>query len=172
MKKIVLTGPESSGKTTLAAQLAEHFGTVWVPEFSRQYLAQIKRPYEELDLLEMARRQAALEDEMAAQARNGLLFLDTSLEVLKIWSKVRFGGCHPWILGEMSARLPDLYLLCLPDLPWEPDPLRENPDDRDMLLGIYRREINALGVPCSEVKGSGKERFENAVKAVNRHLNI
>lgn len=168
MKKIVLTGPESSGKTTLAAQLAAHFGTVWVPEFARQYLADLGRPYLFGDLMEIAKGQAALEDELAAQA-NGLLFLDTSLEVLKIWSEVRFGRCHPDLLALLQGRLPDQYLLCLPDLPWTFDPQRENPNDRDVLLHRYRTELLGLGVPFNQVWGDGAERLENALAALLPH---
>ncbi len=165
MKKIVLTGPESSGKTTLAAQLAEAFGTVWVPEFARQYLDALARPYTSADLLEIARGQVALEDEIAAQA-NGLLFLDTSLEVVKIWSEFRFGECNAWTLEQLLLRQPEHYLLCLPDLPWMPDSQRENPDNRDALLGIYRRELTSLGANFTEIGASGKQRFQNARNAV------
>lgn len=170
MKKIVLTGPESSGKTTLAEQLAERFGTAWVPEFSREYLGQLGRTYVEADLVEIAKGQLAREKAAASQNPNGLLFLDTSLEVLKIWSEVVYGRCDDWIASQWKASLPDFYLLCLPDLPWEYDPLRENPHDRDLLLERYRREIRAIGVPCSEVGGSGMERFESAANAVNHFL--
>ncbi|MBI1227448.1 MAG: AAA family ATPase [Bacteroidetes bacterium] len=164
-KKIVLTGPESSGKTTLAIQLAEAFETQWVPEFARQYLNHLDRPYVAADLLEIARGQVALEDEMTWQA-DDLLFLDTSLEVLKIWSEVRFGGCDPWILEQLQLRSHDHYLLCLPDLPWVPDTQRENPDNRDMLLGIYRRELTSLGAGFTEINGNGTQRFQNAQNAV------
>ncbi len=170
MKKIVLTGPESSGKTTLAARLAKHFGTVWVPEFAREYLAGLGLPYTANDLLEIAHGQVALEDKMAGEATNGLLFLDTSLEVLKIWSEVRFGHCDRWTLAQFQLRLPAYYLLCLPDLPWAPDPQRENPDDREVLLGIYRRELVAVGVPFSEIGGNGERRFAMAVDAINAFL--
>lgn len=169
MIKIVLTGPESSGKTTLAAQLAEAFGTVWVPEFARQYLDHLGRPYVAADLLEIARGQVAVEEEKASQAE-GLLFLDTSLEVIKIWSDIRFGHCAPWTLELLQARLPDHYLLCLPDLPWEDDRQRENRHNRDELLDIYRRELNSLGVKFTEVKGSGPARFQQAKKAVDVFL--
>jgi nicotinamide riboside kinase len=170
MKKIVLTGPESSGKTTLAAQLAQYFGAAWVPEFARQYLDGLGRPYLESDLLEIARGQAALEDEVAAR-NDGLIFLDTSLEVVKIWSEVCFGRCAPEIRELMHRRLPDFYLLCLPDLPWVPDPQRQNPNDRDLLLVRYQAELASLGVPFSEVRGSGEARLENAVQAVNLFVN-
>ncbi len=170
MKKIVITGPESSGKSKLAAQLADAFGKVWVPEFARQYLDDLDRPYIADDLLEIARGQVALEDKMAAHA-NGALFLDTSLEVVKIWSEFRFGFCHQWTLEQLRLRRPDHYLLCLPDLPWEPDPQRENPNDRDTLLGIYRRELTSLGVTFSEVWGHGELRFRNAENIVRTILN-
>ena len=167
MKKIVLTGPESSGKTILAAQLAGHFGTVWVPEFARQYLDGIDRPYTAADLRAIALGQVALEDEMTAFASNGLLFLDTSLEVVKVWLEFRFGYCHHDTLDLLHERLPDFYLLCHPDLPWAADPQRENPDDRDVLLDIYRRELTSLGVAFGEVAGEGAGRFENALNVLN-----
>ncbi len=170
MKKIVLTGPESSGKTTLAAQLAANFGTVWVPEFARQYLENLGRPYVADDLLEIARGQMALEDEMAGKAKNGLVFLDTSLEVIKIWSQVRFGFCDEKIEQWHSQRFPDHYLLCLPDLPWAPDPQRENPNDRDVLLERYRKELREQNLPFNQVWGIGEERLANAIIAVNDFL--
>ncbi|MBI5916112.1 MAG: ATP-binding protein [Bacteroidetes bacterium] len=171
MQKIVLTGPESTGKTTLAGQLSAHFGTVWVPEFARQYLDALGRPYAQDDLLEIARGQVALEEEMTGQA-NGLLFFDTGLEVLKIWSEVRYGDCHPWILAQVQQRRADHYLLCLPDLPWAFDPQRENPDDRTVLLELYRRELAALGADFTEVHGQGDGRFQNALEAVKNFIKI
>lgn len=171
MQKIVLTGPESTGKTTLAGQLSAHFGTVWVPEFARQYLDGLGRPYAQDDLLEIARGQVALEEEMAGQS-DGLLFLDTSLEVLKIWSELRYGHCHPWILEQVQQRQADHYLLCLPDLPWASDPQRENPNDRAVLLEIYRRELTTLGADFTEVNGQGGERFQNALDAVKNFIKI
>ncbi|MEK7253698.1 MAG: ATP-binding protein [Bacteroidota bacterium] len=165
MLRIVLTGAESSGKTTLTAQLAAHFKTAWTPEFSRLYLENLQRPYVQADLLKIAEEQLALEEKMAAQAHR-VMFLDTSFEVLKIWSEVRYGECHPWILEQLRLRLPDLYLLCQPDLPWEFDPLRENPLDREALYLRYRQELATLGAPVFEVKGIGNERFEQAVQVV------
>jgi NadR type nicotinamide-nucleotide adenylyltransferase len=169
MQKIVLTGPESSGKTTLAKQLAGHFGTVWVPEFARGFLEKLGRPYQEADLLEIAKGQVASEDE-CAKKNTGPLFLDTSLEVVKIWSEVVFGRCHPLIKEHLHNRLPDLYLLCRPDLPWEPDPLRENPGDRQVLFDLYLHELTGLGVHFIEINGMGKERIEKAIANVNLFL--
>ncbi|MCC6724370.1 MAG: ATP-binding protein [Saprospiraceae bacterium] len=170
MKKIVLTGPESSGKTTLAEQLAAHFGTVWVPEFSRRYLNELGRPYTADDLLAIAKGQMALEDGMASKATNGLIFMDTSLEVVKVWSEVRFGFCDEKIEQWLTQRPPDLYLLCLPDLPWSPDPQRENPNDRDMLLERYRKELREQNLAFSQVWGIGSARLANTITAVNDFL--
>jgi NadR type nicotinamide-nucleotide adenylyltransferase len=169
MLKIVLTGPESTGKTTLAQQLAGHFGTVWVPEFARSFLDGLGRPYGQNDLLEMAQGQVAQEDNFLKKA-NGLLILDTSLEVLKIWSEFRYGHCHPWILEQWQKRRHDLYLLCRPDVPWVFDPLRENPDDREVLFEIYRKELAALGAEFFELAGLGDERFQNAVSVVSNFI--
>ena len=171
MLKIVLTGPESTGKSTLAKQLAGHFGTVWAPEFARSYLEDLGRPYGQNDLLEIARGQVALEEDFSKKA-NGLLILDTSLEVIKIWSEVRYGDCHPWILEQWQQRRHDLYLLCRPDVPWAFDPQRENPGDREVLFEIYQRELTALGADFFELKGLGDERFQNAVCTVTNFIKI
>ena len=165
MLKIVLTGPESTGKTTLAKHLAGHYRTAWAPEFARSYLNGLGRPYERADLLKIAEGQLALEDEIAATA-NDLLFLDTSLEVIKIWSEFRYGNCDPWILEKLKTRPSDLYLLCKPDLPWELDPQRENPKDREALYDIYRQELMALNVPFSEIQGFDEYRFYQCVSAI------
>jgi nicotinamide riboside kinase len=95
MQKIIITGPESTGKTTLAQQLAQHYQTVWVPEYSRDYIAQLNRSYEEDDLLEIAKGQVRREDEMVAKHTPDLLICDTSLLVIKVWSKVKYQRCHP-----------------------------------------------------------------------------
>ncbi len=161
--KVIITGPESTGKSTLSAQLANVFGVPWVPEFARDYIDQLNRAYQESDLLEIARGQIAREDEYAQQA-DQLLFYDTSLEVIKIWSEFRYQACHPWILEQYQKRKADLYLLCAPDLSWEEDPQRENPNDRDKLFEIYRQEL--AGEQVKEVWGIAEKRLQTAVEAV------
>ncbi|MDF9794771.1 NadR type nicotinamide-nucleotide adenylyltransferase [Catalinimonas alkaloidigena] len=161
--KITITGPESSGKTTLSRTLAEKFNTLWVPEYARDYINQLHRPYEESDLLEIARGQLAREDEYAQQTRQ-IYFCDTSLEVIKIWSEFKFKRCHPWILEQHQKRKADFYLLCAPDLPWEDDPQRENPDDREELFEIYQQELS--GEPVQEVWGGEGKRLQAAEEAI------
>jgi NadR type nicotinamide-nucleotide adenylyltransferase len=167
MKKIVLTGPESSGKTSLAEALAGRLGAPMTPEYARTYLEQLNRPYEEEDLFHIARGQLALEEACAAKAEEWLI-VDTSLVVLKIWSEYKYGRCHPFILEKLQKNSYDLFLLCRPDIPWTPDPLREHPDKREELFGIYQRALIALGVPYEVICGQGEERMERALAAIAR----
>src|SRR5579864_1908195 len=142
-KKIVIVGPESTGKSSLCEALAAHYKTEWVPEYAREYLTTHGMDYRQEDLLVIARGQLALEDRgtmSAAAAGRRLLFVDTDMYVMKVWSEFVFGHCDPWILEQIAIRQYDGYLLCRTDLPWEKDELREYPDlaSRDTLYHIYR----------------------------------
>lgn len=165
MIKVVVIGPESTGKTTLAQALAAHFNTNWVPEFARIYLDELKRPYKESDLLQIARGQLEMEDTALSQA-NERLFCDTDLRVIKIWSLYRYGRVNDWISEQISHRLYDLYLLMDIDLPWKPDPQREHPHERAKLLGQYRQELHASSIPYVLISGKGPNRLERAIEAV------
>jgi NadR type nicotinamide-nucleotide adenylyltransferase len=167
LKRIAVTGPESTGKSMLSEQLARHFNTVWVPEFAREYLGNLGREYGEADLLSIAKGQLELESRIAPDAK-GFLFCDTELTVIKIWSEVRYGRCDPWILKHLGVQQFDLYLLCDIDLPWEYDPLREHPDRRQFLFDRYRKELTGLGFPFEIVSGTGPARVECALKAIGR----
>ncbi|MFB9865147.1 AAA family ATPase [Rufibacter immobilis] len=169
MIKIAITGPESTGKSTLAAQLARHYGAPWVPEYARTYLNQLDRPYEAPDLDTMAQGQLDL---WQAEARENpsLLFLDTELLVLKIWSEHAYGNCSAFILQELKRQNCALYLLMDVDLPWQPDPQREHPHLRQFFYDWYKRELEQMGVPFVEISGSAEVRFQNAVQAVERLL--
>lgn len=159
MKRILFTGPESTGKSALAKRLAEEWGTVCVPEYARTYLEQLGRPYTEADLLTIAKGQLQWEDQYAEKA-SGFLFIDTGMLVIKVWSEFKYNRCHPWILEQLQRRQYDLWVLCGIDIPWEPGPMRENPNEREALYGIYRQELRQLGVPFIELWGSREKRVE------------
>lgn len=165
MKRVAITGPECTGKTTLARQLAEHFETQWVPEYAREYLSQHGTEYRHEDILKIAMKQLELETKMTVLA-NEILFCDTCLLVCKVWSEVRFGRVDAWIVSQIHDHPYDLYIMPLPDFPWVGDPLRENPNDRWDLLERYRGELRRLGRRWIEVSGSEKQRLSVAVAAV------
>lgn len=171
-KKIVVIGPESTGKSTLSSQLSEYFHCPWVPEYAREYLLKNGMHYNYHDLLAIAKGQIGLEDKTMAQAKNGLIFIDTNMYVMKVWCEFVFGKVHPWILEQISKREYDLYLLCNTDLPWVKDELREYPqhDTRKRLFDIYRELMAHQKVPFIEISGNYEQRLGAAVKAVESLL--
>lgn len=129
MKKIVIIGPESTGKSSLCEQLAQHYQSSWVREYAREYLLTQGKEYRFEDLLTIAKGQLAGEDQaLAAAAPHAPLFIDTDMHVMKVWSEYVFNRCDHWILNRIVERRYDLYLLCNTDLPWVKDELREYPD--------------------------------------------
>ena len=171
MKRVVVIGPESTGKTDLAEALSKHFGTVLVSEFAREFLTYLDRPYEQGDLLTIAKGQSDAEQSARVKLRlkanakfssrfktkaapADLMICDTDLRVIRIWSLVKYGVCEPWIDLQIAQCKTDLYLLCKPDLPWTPDPLRENEHDLAALYEKYKQDLIADAqqfvemVPC------------------------
>jgi NadR type nicotinamide-nucleotide adenylyltransferase len=169
MLRIAITGPESTGKSTLSAQLARHFQTVWVPEFARGYIASLDRPYTLPDLEKIARGQLKAVEEALPKA-NRVLFCDTELLVIKIWSEHAFGLCPSWILEELERQPYDLYLLLNVDIPWEPDPQREHPERREYFYGLYRAGLQQYGFPFIEIYGNQEARLQRAVEVVVSRL--
>lgn len=170
MKKVVVIGPESTGKSTLCEQLAKYYHTSWVPEYAREYLLQHGTNYSYDELLTIAKGQAEQEDRYIEKAIDShVLFIDTDQYVMKVWCEFVFGNCHPWILDQITKRKYDLYLLCNIDLPWVEDILREYPDltSRQQLYTIYKNILNNQSVPWIEISGNYDERLEKAVQAVN-----
>jgi NadR type nicotinamide-nucleotide adenylyltransferase len=168
IKKIVIIGPESTGKSTLTKQLAEHYNTSWCPEYARAYLNEHGTKYTYTDLLRIAEGQNICEETFALEAQNGLFFIDTNMYVMKVWCEYVFGNCHQYILDEINAREYDLYLLCNIDLPWADDPLREYPDEgpRKELYNIYKDILINQSVPWVEISGVEDQRLNAAIKAV------
>jgi NadR type nicotinamide-nucleotide adenylyltransferase len=165
IRTIAVTGPESTGKSMLAEQLALHYNTVWVPEFAREYLEKLERPYEEKDILSIAKGQLASESAQMKYAEK-FLFCDTEFIVTKIWSEVKYNRCDPWILEIIKTHRYDLYLLCDIDLPWQYDPLREHPHKRRYLFNLYYNELNSQKFPFAVIRGTGPRRLQNALKTI------
>ena len=166
-KRILILGPESTGKSTLAEKLAKHFAEPWVPEVARGYLEKLDRPYAYEDLLQIGKQQMRTEDEMAGAAKN-YLFCDTDLRVIQVWSQHRYGKVDPWVLEEIARRTYDLILLCAPDLPWQADPLREHPEleMRQQFFEIYKQLSQASGIPWILISGDTDKRLSTAIQAV------
>ncbi|MFL5727996.1 MAG: AAA family ATPase [Cytophagaceae bacterium] len=169
MRKIVVIGPESTGKSTLCAQLAEHFQTIWCPEFAREYLRETQGKYTYADLLNIAHGQLELEDALLTQARNGFYFIDTDMYVMKVWCEVGFEDCHTWILKQIARRQYDLYFLCSVDLPWVRDELREYPDlqIRKRLFNTYKDILVNSLTPWAEISGTDAQRLQMAVSIID-----
>jgi NadR type nicotinamide-nucleotide adenylyltransferase len=170
MRKIAIVGAESSGKTTLAVALGAALGGVVVEEFARAYLDQHGPQYTEADLLTIAVAQTRAEDAAMAHAAGmhaRAVVCDTDMVTIRIWSEEKFGRCDPWIIEASEHRPYDLWLLCRPDIPWEPDPLRENPHDRDRLFQVYEAVLKRLGKPFAVIGGTPAERLSRALNAID-----
>jgi NadR type nicotinamide-nucleotide adenylyltransferase len=169
LKKIVVTGPESTGKSTLCEQLAANYNTQWVPEYAREYLMNLGRPYTYDDLLIIARGQLQQEDRILASLQTPLVFIDTDMYVMKVWCEYVFGKCHSFILDEIVKRKYDLYLLCNTDLPWVADELREYPDleSRERLYHMYKDLMINQSTPWFDISGDYDERLEKAISIIN-----
>ena len=189
LKKIIIIGPESTGKSTLCEQLAQHYNTMWCPEFAREYLLTHGTDYTFDDLLHIAKGQLALEEEYVQmltvhspeliesqqrstandQRSTNFLFIDTDMYVMKVWCEFVFNKCHNWILKQITERKYDLYFLCNTDIPWVKDELREYPDleKRQKLYHIYKDLMINQSTAWVEIGGSYEERLEKAVKTIN-----
>lgn len=176
VKKIVVIGPESTGKSTLCELLAQHYNTEWCSEFAREYLLTNGTDYTVDDLLVIAKGQLALEDEITATVVHSSsiptpkqVFIDTDMYVMKVWSEYVFGECDFFILDTIVQRKYDLYLLCDIDLPWVKDELREYPDEkpRQELFAIYKDLLMNQSTPWAIISGNYEERLATAIKAVD-----
>jgi len=183
IQKIVVLGPESTGKSTLCAALAAHYQTIWTPEYARAFLSKNGTKYTYDDLLTIAKGQIQKEEEALASLNKNTvdqptpkisnkLILDTDMYVMKVWCEYVFNNCHHYILEQINQRSYDLYLLCDIDLPWAADEMREYPDagPRIELFTIYRELLINQNTPWGIVSGTGKERTEKAIQLIDQHL--
>lgn len=168
--RIVLTGPECTGKSTLAVQLAKHYNTLCVPEYAREYVGSLSRPYDYGDVEHIAETQVKQLQEYSNRA-NRILFLDTYLIITKVWFDLVFNRRPKWLDKELSEHSVDFYLLCDTDVPWEADAVRENGGDRrEYLLGLYKVELANFGCEFGIVQGLGNERLKNAIRLVDNYV--
>jgi len=159
MLKIIITGPESSGKTTLCKELSKHFKIPFTKEFARDYLTNLDKDYAQNDLSEIAKGQLASE--------HNFQLLDTDLITIKIWSEYKYSNCEKWILDTIEKQKTEkrFYLLCKPDIHWEADPLRENPNNRNGLFELYKKELEDLEYNYLIVKG--ENRVETSILKIS-----
>lgn len=167
--KIAVVGPESTGKSTMAAYLAGHYQTIWVPEYARGYCEKLTAPPTIDDEVNMFYGQLALEAELAPQATK-ILICDTTFITVKIWSDAFFGYTPQVVLDELPRHPYDLYLLLDIDLPWEDDPLRDFPNQRAHFMQVWHNELKALNAHYVTIAGSGIDRYNQAIAAVDYFL--
>lgn len=172
LKRIVLIGPESTGKTELAKFLAENYNTIFVPEYAREYVEKLENKYTFNDVEKIARKQVELEDNLEKKA-NTILFYDTFLIITKVWFQIVFNRVPLWIEQKIRSSKIDLFLLCNTELPWIKDNVRENGGDmREKLFSIYQQELDNYGFKYKIIKGIDDNRYGNALKLVNDFLEI
>ena len=170
-RKIIITGPECSGKSTLGKYLSKELGFDYLTESSVKYLNDAKRPYEFSDLKKIAQLQNQLEID-AMNHSESTIICDTSFLVLYIWSYVRFGKVGPFIMKGLGERQNDLYLLCKPDLNWEPGPYRENPQNRIELFNLYLKWLTENEYEFFVVQGRGEIRYSLVRLIVKSKLSL
>jgi NadR type nicotinamide-nucleotide adenylyltransferase len=179
LKKIVVLGPESTGKSTLCKQLAKHYDAVDCEEYARQYLQENGSKYNYEDLLTIAKGQLILEEAALQKANSEFqknqqnkIIIDTDMYVMKVWCEYVFNNCHPFILEQINSRKYDFYLLCNIDLPWAADEMREYPDEkpRQELFSIYKDLLINQNTPWGIISGLDQNRLNNAIQLIDAAL--
>ncbi len=161
--KIVFTGPESCGKTTLVNLLSQKLNLPYVPEMARPFINSLNRKYEYDDLLSIAMLQMS-EEERIKSMNPPLLICDTDLLTVKIWCDDKFQRCEPWLSHATIHRIPTIYFLCAPDFPWQPDPQREDPNRREHLYNVYKEHMIQYKVRFVELKGNIEQRMQTVLQ--------
>lgn len=164
--KIAVVGPESTGKSTMAQFLANELKTLCVPEYARYYCKHLKNSYTPQDELNMFYGQLALEDAILASTTSDIIICDTTIMTVKIWSDHLFGETPLSVTKEIASRHYDLYLLMDINLPWEDDPLRDFPNQREYFLNIWKKELDTIGAKYTIIGNVNEERLNEGKKNV------
>lgn len=155
MYKVGIIGPESTGKSTLSAYLSQRYNGLLIPEYAREYMERrdCTSNYTQEDVFNIAQYQVQQLEQLAnTPPTQQLVFFDTDLIITKVWFLHKYGTCPAFVLDALRKYPMDVYLLCYPDMPWEPDPVRENPNIRDYLFDWYESEVQALNIPYYIIK--------------------
>jgi len=163
MIRIAVTGPESTGKTTLSEQLAKYFNCKWIPEYARKYLEQTNGIYHFEDLDIIAERQL---EHWENHSEDKLCIYDTEMLVMKIWSSFKYKKVSSFIENAYQTQKIDLFLLCKPDIDWEEDALREHPEKREELYNLYFEILSNDKLPFRIIQGQSEERTQSAIHVV------
>jgi NadR type nicotinamide-nucleotide adenylyltransferase len=167
MIRVVVTGSECTGKTTLARELAQHYGTVWVPEFARRFVEEKGAAPEYADVEAIARGQIMLEERMRSES-GGLLIQDTDLLSTVVYGQHYYGDCPKWIEAALLKRAGDLYLLADIDVPWSPEgDQRDRGDRREDMHELFRSALGHRGFRFVEISGTLPERLEKAIATID-----
>ncbi len=158
--KIGITGPESSGKTTLAKQLSDYFNALYIPEYAREYLEENGLNYTYDDVIRIAQHQI----HSIASTKAPIVICDTESLVLHIWLDVKFKHTPEFIIDSIRNNLCDVYILCAPDIPWEEDEQRENPNDRAFLFDLYLEYLTRFNLNFIVVSGSKEDRLKQSIE--------
>lgn len=166
--RVVFTGPESSGKTSVSKEVASLLQGAWFPEYAREYLLQLSREYTFEDIEKIARKQEEIRKTAAKGTTN---VFDTGVFVLYIWSMYKYGKCSSFITNLFLEEKEGLYFLCSPEgIKWEEDPLREHPTKRKELFNLYQEELEQRNRNYFVLEGSFEERVKQALKVIHSHI--
>ena len=165
--RIVITGAESTGKTSLARALSERYAEPWTKEFVRDYVDSLTRELNAGDLDPIARGQFEIEDTGTERAQK-LIIHDTNILSSIIYAKHYFATALDWVDDHFKKRSYSLYLLCMPDIPWQADHgQRESAEARDQLHALFKEQLVSLELPYVEISGSREARLKQAIKAID-----
>ena len=163
-KIIVITGAESTGKSTLTKELADHFHVPYIPEIARDYVEKLDRKYNFKDVINIAKSQIEALNKLK-DCDYRFIFVDTWLIITKIWFEKVFGKIPDWLNKEINQTEIELFLVCDIDLPWVYDPVRENGgEQRKILHNNYITDLNEFNFNYRIISGENKDRFQNALQ--------